>query len=119
MQCLTESAHPCRLHVVRRLLHLDGLGLYAYGSNGNRVHVHGTRSGHECCGSEDNELSISHSGPGVFLCLWVSSILATQELGLGLWACAHLPRANQHLLFARMYSSIDILVETRDEGVLR
>lgn len=40
-------------------------------------------------------------------------------MGLDLWACAHLHRANQRVLFARVYSSIDILVETRDEGVLR
>ena len=55
----------------------------------------------------------------VFRSLCVSSILAPQELGLGLWACAHLLRVKQRLLFACMYSAIDILVETRDEGVLR
>ena len=49
-----------------------------------------------------------YSGPGVLRSLCVRSILAAQELGLGLWACAHLHRANQRLLFARMYSSLDI-----------
>lgn len=38
---------------------------------------------------------------------------------MGLRARAHLPRADQRLLFTRLYSAIDLLVETGDEGVLQ
>ena len=119
MQRFTESGNPCRVYVVRGLLHLDGFTLFGDGSNGSRVPVHGTRSGGECCGSESNGRNVYYSGPGVFRSVCARSNLAAQELGLGLWACAHLHRADQPLLFTGMYSSLDILVETGDEGVLR
>ena len=119
MQCRTESGTPWRLYVVRRLLRPGGLAQFDFGGTGTRVDVHGTWPGYECCGSDNNERTIPCSGPGLFRCLWSSSILTASELGLGLRACAHLPRPKQHLLFAHMYSSINILVETRDEGVLR
>ncbi len=118
MQRFTESGNPCRVYVVRRLLHLDGFTLSGDGSNGNRVPVHGTRSGGECGGSESNGRNVYYSGPRVFRSICASSNLAAQELGLGFWACADLHRADQPLLFTRVYSSTDILVETRAEGVL-
>ena len=118
LQRFAESGNPACLYVVHRLLHLDGFGLYDHGNNGNRVHVRRTGPGNECGGSKNNGVSDAYFRPGIFRSVRHSSIPAAQELGLGVWACAHLPRADQRLLFTRMYSSTDLLVETRDEGLL-